>query len=81
MVKAFIFIRAYPNKIDKVSLSIARLEGVKEVYVITGEYDILVKVEAKDFLEVSRLVRERVLPIDGIVHTTTSMVFEDYSPR
>ncbi len=78
MVEAFIFLVAEPNKIDRVGSDVKKVEGVKEVYAVTGEFDLVLKVEAKDFSELSKIVKEKVLNIAGVVKTTTSVVIEKY---
>lgn len=78
MVEAFIFIVAEPNKIDKVGTEVKKIESVREAYAVTGEFDIIVKVEAKDFSELSKIVKEKLLNITGVVKTTTSVVIERY---
>ncbi len=78
MVEAFIFLIAEPNKIDKVGTEVKKVEGIKEAYAVTGEFDIVVKVEAKDFSELSSIVKEKILNIPGVVKTTTSVVIEKY---
>ncbi|MDT7891507.1 MAG: Lrp/AsnC ligand binding domain-containing protein [Thermoproteota archaeon] len=78
MVEAFIFIVAEPNKIDKVGTEVRKIENVKEAYAVTGEFDIVIKVEAKDFSELSKVVKDKLLNIAGVVKTTTSVVIERY---
>ncbi len=78
MVEAFVFIKVEPNKIDKVGMSVKKLSNVKDAYAVTGEYDIIAYVEAKDFGELSRVIREQILSIPGINKTNTSVIIEKY---
>lgn len=78
MVDAFVFLVVEPNKIDKVGIEIKKIEGIKEAHAVTGEYDIIVKIEAKDFSELSKIIKEKILTIAGVVKTTTSVVIESY---
>lgn len=77
-MEAFVFIVVEPNKIDKVGIDVKKLENVIEAYAITGEYDILVRIEAKDFSELSRTIKEKILTIPGVLKTSTSVVIERY---
>ncbi|MCR6692583.1 MAG: Lrp/AsnC ligand binding domain-containing protein [archaeon YNP-LCB-003-016] len=78
MVEALIFITVEPNKIDKIGMDIKRLPNVKEVVAITGEFDIVARVEAKDFSELSKTLKEKILSIPGIVKSATSIITEKY---
>jgi DNA-binding Lrp family transcriptional regulator len=78
MVEAIIFVVAEPNKLDRVGMEIKKLINAKEVLVITGEFDIAVRVETKDFTELSKTIREQILSIPGVVKTVTSVVIGKY---
>ncbi len=78
MIEAFIFITTKPNKIDSVGNAVKKIEGVKNVYVVTGEIDIITEVEVKDFSELARIVKEKILNIDGVSKTSTSLITEKY---
>lgn len=78
MVEALIFITVEPNKIDKIGMDIKRLPNVKEVVAITGEFDIVARVEAKDFSELSKTLKEKILSIPGIVKSAISIITEKY---
>jgi len=78
MVEAFVFIVVEPNKIDKVGAESKKIQNVKEAYAVTGEYDIVVRIDAKDFSELSKVVKEKLLGIPGVVKTTTSVIIEKY---
>lgn len=78
MVEALVFITAEPDKIDKVGMDMKKLPNVKEVVAVTGEYDIIIRVEAKDFAELSRMIREHIPSISGVIKTSTSVIIERY---
>jgi len=40
---------------------------VKEILSITGEYDIIVRVEAKDLESALKIVKESILTVEGAV--------------
>lgn len=67
-----------PNKIDKVGTEVKRIENVKETFAVTGEFDLILRIEAKDFSELSKTIKEKILSISGVVKTTTSVVIERY---
>jgi DNA-binding Lrp family transcriptional regulator len=59
-----------------VAKEIAKLKEVQEVHIISGDWDILAKVKAKDVDMVGKLVLDRVRLIKGVKRTLTCMVFE-----
>jgi len=58
-----------------VSRRIASVKGVKEVLEISGDYDILVKVEAKDTIQLNQVI-EDLRAIKGVRSTLTSLVLK-----
>jgi DNA-binding Lrp family transcriptional regulator len=54
---------------------IARLEGVAEVHVISGEWDILLKVRGASMEEIGRLVIDRLRTVPGVGRTVTCASF------
>jgi 2-isopropylmalate synthase len=51
------------------------LQGVKEVMEISGDYDILLKVEANDTVELNQII-ENIRSIKGVKSTLTSLVLK-----
>jgi len=59
-----------------VAKQIAALAEVQEVHIISGEWDILIKVKAKDVEYVGRFVVDKLRLIKGIERTLTCFAFE-----
>jgi len=55
---------------------IARFPEVQEVHIITGDWDLLLKVKGKDVDAVGKFVIDRLRMVRGIEKTLTCMVFE-----
>jgi len=60
----------------KVAKRIAELEDVQEVHIISGAWDILTKIKAKDVNAVGKFVVDKLRIIKGIEKTLTCLVFE-----
>jgi len=54
---------------------IAKFPEVQEVHIISGDWDILIKVKGKDTEEIGRFVVDKLRGIEGIDKTLTCMVF------
>jgi DNA-binding Lrp family transcriptional regulator len=52
------------------------LPEVQEVHIISGEWDILIKVKAKDVDSVGKYVVDKLRLVKGIERTLTCLVFE-----
>ena len=60
----------------KVAKEIASFPEVQEVHIISGEWDILIKVKAKDVDSVGKYVVDKLRLVKGIEKTLTFFVFE-----
>ncbi len=76
MVQAYILITAAIGKVRQAAKELERLRGVKSVNVVTGPYDIIVFVEAKDLATLTSTVVEGIHKIKGVVDTNTAIVVE-----
>ncbi|MEU8173707.1 Lrp/AsnC ligand binding domain-containing protein [Microbispora hainanensis] len=79
MVTAIVHIKADVDKIPEVAQAIAEIEGVSEVYSITGEFDLLAMVRVGRYDEVAEVVPGRVNKVPGVRHTETHIAFRTYS--
>ena len=81
---AFIFASVYyTSKSDGASVSqrvvaeeIAKFPEVQEVHIITGDWDLLVKLKAESVDAVGKFVVDKLRLIKGLEKTLTCMVFE-----
>ena len=71
--KAFVLIETAVGKTHDVVGSLRGVGGVSSVDVVTGPYDIIVVLEAKDLSSVGDMVTGRVHTIGGIVRTVTCL--------
>jgi len=60
----------------KVAEEIARFPEVQEVHIITGDWDLLVKLRAENVNAVGKFVVDKLRLINGLEKTLTCMVFE-----
>ncbi|MDV3103765.1 MULTISPECIES: Lrp/AsnC family transcriptional regulator [Thermococcus] len=75
---AFILARYDPDSginQREVARRVAALDGVYEVHIITGEWDLLIKVRARNSEEIGKIVIDRLREIKGISQTVTMVSF------
>jgi DNA-binding Lrp family transcriptional regulator len=58
-----------------VARKICRFPEVQEVHIVSGNWDILIKVKAKDVDAVGKFVVDRLRTVEGIEKTLTMLVF------
>jgi len=76
--KAYIFVSLLPEPFVShraLAEQIARLEGVYEADLISGEWDLLLKVRASSMQEVGELVVEKLRTVEGVGKTMTCVSF------
>jgi DNA-binding Lrp family transcriptional regulator len=59
-----------------IAKEIARFPEVQEVHIITGDWDLLIKLKGKDVDTVGKIVIDRLRLVKGIEKTLTCMVFD-----
>ena len=62
------------NTLEKFGQVLASIPEVIEAYLVSGEYDYLLRVAVKDTKDYERLLREKLYKIKGIRHSKSSFV-------
>ncbi len=71
--KAFVLIETDVGKTKEVTTALKQLEGVKSVDLVTGPYDIIAIIEAKELNDIGDLITGKIHPITGISRTVTCL--------
>jgi len=66
------------NDTTKVSLKLTKLNGIKKIYEITGQYDICVIVQAPTISEINTCI-ENLRKISGVTDTNTVIILKTIS--
>ena len=77
--KAFIFVSFLHNtNVSQRELAkrISKIKGVYEVHIISGEYDLLLKVRGKSLEEIGKFVIDKLRELKGVGRTLTMPCFE-----
>ena len=75
-VIAMIIIQTETEKHENVEIELPKLDKVSQVYSISGEYDILIKVWAHTLEELNDIVNSEIRTIDGIEELRELIVME-----
>ena len=79
MITSIVMIKCETGKVKSVAEKLVDLDGVAEVYSVTGEWDIFAMVRVKEFDSLATVVSEQIASTQGIIDTITTMAFRCYS--
>jgi DNA-binding Lrp family transcriptional regulator len=79
MITAVVLITADRGALPKLGESLAAVEGVSEVYSVTGEFDFIAMVRAREHDELADIVTRRLAQVPGVARTHTHVAFKMYS--
>lgn len=81
MISAIVMIKADVARIPEVAAQIVAIEGISEVYSVTGEIDLIAVarvVRHEDFHEV---IADQLNKVPGVLETSTHIAFRTYSAQ
>lgn len=79
MITAIVFVEADVARIPEVAEQITNLDGVSEVYSVTGGIDLIVMIRVRSIDDVAGVVADRLNKVPGVLGTETHIAFRAYS--
>jgi DNA-binding Lrp family transcriptional regulator len=79
MISALVLINTQRGQVNQTAQSLLEIDGVAEVYSVTGEYDLVALLRLKAYDDLAEVVTNRMVAIPGILKTHTLMAFQCYS--
>lgn len=79
MITAIVFVNAETARIPEVAEAIASLDGVSEVYSVTGQVDLIALVRVRRHDEIAAVVADQLNKVPGVVDTETHIAYRAYS--
>ncbi len=80
-VEALIEVKVTPQRghgFDKIASEIASHAEVKNLYLMSGAYDLAVIVQGRSLRSVSRFVSEKISTYDSVISTATHFILKKY---
>ena len=71
MTFAYVLIKIAPSHEREVNNKLSKVVEIIELYPLFGEYDFIVKIEAKDYEKLAEILINKIRPIEGIINTKT----------
>ena len=81
MITTIVLIKADPKAITPAATRIAGVEGVHEVYSVSGEWDLVAIVRVAEYEQIADVVTQQIANVPGITRTQTLTAFRSYSKQ
>ncbi|MBP3036198.1 Lrp/AsnC ligand binding domain-containing protein [Arthrobacter sp. zg-ZUI100] len=79
MITAFVLIQTDSARIPECAEEISELDGISEVYSVTGEWDLIAIARVRRHEDLADTIANRLSKVEGVVETTTQIAFRAYS--
>lgn len=79
MITAFVLIQTDSARIPECAEEISEIEGISEVYSVTGEWDLIAIARVRRHEDLADAIANRLSKVDGVIGTTTQIAFRAYS--
>lgn len=79
MVTSIILINVERTKINEVAEMLAEMDGISEVYSVSGNYDLVAIARVSSNDDLADLVTKKLLSIESILKSETMLAFKAFS--
>lgn len=81
MISAIVLIKAEVARIPEAAQEIAEIEGISEVYSVTGDVDLIAVARVSRHEEFADVIADRLNKVPGVLETSTHIAFRTYSSQ
>jgi DNA-binding Lrp family transcriptional regulator len=79
VITAIVLVHVESDRIPEVAQTIAEIDGVSEVYSVTGAADLIAMVRVREHEDLADVIADRLSKVAGVRHTETHIAFRTYS--
>jgi DNA-binding Lrp family transcriptional regulator len=79
VITAIVLVETDVDRIPEAAAQIAELDGVSEVYSVTGDVDLVTIVRVHEHEELADVIADRLSKVAGVRSTKTYLAFRAYS--
>ncbi len=79
MVTGIVLMNLERDRINAAAEQVTQIEGITEVFSVGGRYDLVAIIRARDNEQLADIVTDKMLKVDGILHSETMIAFKVYS--
>ncbi|MDP4209757.1 MAG: Lrp/AsnC ligand binding domain-containing protein [Bacteroidota bacterium] len=81
MTTAIVLINAERTKINSVGEQLASIEGISEVYSVTGRFDLIAIIRLSSNEDLAELITSKITKVEGIISTESMIALKTLSMR
>lgn len=79
VLTAFILVQSTREGLSRLGAELADVDGVAEVYTVTGEWDFIAIVRVREHDDLAKVVTGQLTRLEGIARTQTMVAFQQFS--
>ena len=79
MITPIVLIKTSVDRIPEIAETVAALDGVSEVYSVTGAYDLVAMVRVARHDDLAEVIPGHINKVPGVESTETQIAFRTYS--
>lgn len=79
MITAIVLVETTVERIPEVAEALAELDGVSEVYSVTGDVGLIAIVRVREHEQLADVIADRLSKVNGVRSTRTYVAFRTYS--
>lgn len=81
MITAVVLINTERDQVNAVGEKLAEIEGIVEVYSVSGRYDLTAIIRLENNEQLAELMTEKITGVDGITDTESMIAFRKISKK
>ena len=81
VITTIVLIKAEPKQIPQCATKLAGIDGVTEVYSVSGEWDLVAIVRVAEYAQIAQVITEKFPDVPGLIRTQTLTAFRAYSKK
>ncbi len=81
MITAVVLIQTERDKVNSVGEKLAEIEGIVEVYSVSGRYDLVAIIRLENNEKLAELMTEKLTRVEGITDTESMIAFRKISKK
>ncbi len=74
IITGLVYLKANPLELSNVVDKISKMSEIKSIFTITGDYNLVIKIIAKDLDQMNRILNEKIYTIGGIISVSLQII-------
>lgn len=79
MLTAIVLVRSTREGLNTLGPKLADIEGIAEVYTVTGDWDFVAIARVREHDDLAKVVTQHLARLEGIERTQTMVAFQQFS--